>query len=52
MKKLLKREYLRGLIDGQDVELKQRYTAKELDAKYEEYLKDNEETRKEIDLLA
>ena len=52
MKKLLKREYLRGLIDGQDIKLSPLYTVEELDAKYEEYLKNNEETRKEIDLLA
>lgn len=40
-KDLLKREYLRGLIDGQKIKLTDNYTLKELNKHYKKYIKLN-----------
>ena len=37
----MKREYLRGLINGQTTKLSENYTLEELNIKYQEYLNDN-----------
>lgn len=49
IKELLRREYMRGLIDGQNVVLKKGYTFDYLNRLYRKYLKVNPETKKEID---
>ena len=41
IKKLLKREYLRGIIDGQGVKLSEKYTMTELNKIYKKYKKYN-----------
>lgn len=46
-KELFKREYLRGIIDGQRIKLPEKY-GYELDQIYEDYLKVNEETVEEF----
>ena len=48
---LFKREYLRGIIDGQTVKLTERYTLEELNSIYKDYLNDNPDTVEEIENL-
>ncbi len=46
---ILKREYLRGVIDGQGVKLTPNYTVAELDEIYQEYFKNNPEALDVLD---
>lgn len=47
-KEIAKREYLRGLLDGQGTKLPDGYTTELLDAYYEMYLQKNSSVQNEI----
>jgi len=45
---LFKREYLRGIIMGQNIKLSRNYSAEELNQIYKKYIKDNPSVKDDI----